>query len=340
MESLTGLTYNEIRSKCKSYGLKANGKKTDLITRLTNYLTELTIDSDHQNNVKTIENKEKYQMFLTDDEDEDFVEEKPVNTLKNEKSKILPSSEALKEVNSLSTEIKVDRNIPQTYDMRKNENNKVEQPLNATVDYMSSDEEVFQKIDKQKTLIKEKEDRFSRQHKKIFNKAESIVERHERIKELHAKHEASVPEAFKRLATPKRISIARRSTFLNDSKPGFDFSKAPLDTSKVSHAFDRTPARNFDTPKVGVEVNEMKKFQEKKKEMSLLHNLSSTFKKSGGNFSNNREVNKKKFNTFDRKKKNIVLPSKKVVEERVKKITSIRNSTALKRERQLNAKRE
>lgn len=223
--------------------------------------------------------------------------------------------------------------------MKKSENNKVKFPLNTTVDYVSSDEEVFKDGNKKISTVKEESGRFTRQHKKIFNKAESIVERHERIKELHAKHEASVPETFKRLATPKRNSSVRRSTFLNGTSVGYDFSKASMDVSNCLHTLDRTPARNFDTSKIVSQDNGAKKFQERKKNMSLLQKLSCSFKKSGGNFSNLNTVEKKKYDYSDKKVKDSYLVSKKTNEDKVRKVAYIRGETALKREKQLNARR-
>uniref|UniRef100_A0A0N5C746 SAP domain-containing protein n=1 Tax=Strongyloides papillosus TaxID=174720 RepID=A0A0N5C746_STREA len=340
MDDFASLTYNEIRSKCKSYGLRANGKKVDLITRLTTYLSQLGLGSDNQNNVT--EKSGEYEVFVTDDEDEVNLREnlKPTN---DRKLGCEDSSNTLKEVNSTNLGVKVKKNVtpPHKLNVVDGHNNQIKHSSDEAVTFMSCDEGEYQKIDKKKVTNKKKGGRFDRQHKSIFEKAESIAERQERIKELHAKHEASVPDTFKRLATPKRLSSpGRQFVFPNGENKGYDFSQAPMDTSKLSHSLNRTPAPNFDVPKVLSGKNASGAFQGRKREMTLVERLSQSYKKANTAFSSNVGRNKKQSGTSGKISKGPLLGSKNEGTGKLDKYASIRSSAAIKRERKLNSCRK
>uniref|UniRef100_A0A0K0FA60 SAP domain-containing protein n=1 Tax=Strongyloides venezuelensis TaxID=75913 RepID=A0A0K0FA60_STRVS len=342
MDDFAGLTYNEIRSKCKSYGLRASGKKVDLITRLTTYLSQLGLGSDNQNNVAVTEKSRGYEVFVTDDEDEVNLREN-LKLRNGRKLGCEDSSNALKETHSINIDGKVKENVtpPHKLNAVDGVNNRIKHSSSETANFMSCDEGEYQKIDEKKVTNKKKGGRFTRQHKSIFEKAESIAERQERIKELHAKHEASVPDTFKRLATPKRVSSpGRQFLFPNGEKNGYDFSQAPMDTSKLSHSLNRTPAPNFNVPKVLSGKNTLGAFQGRKKEMSLVERLSQSYKKANTAFSSNLNRDKKQSGISNKTSRGPLLGSKNEGAGKLDKYASVRSNAAIKRERKLNSCRK
>uniref|UniRef100_A0A0N4ZGH8 SAP domain-containing protein n=1 Tax=Parastrongyloides trichosuri TaxID=131310 RepID=A0A0N4ZGH8_PARTI len=266
MEKFEELNYNELRSRCKDNGLKANGKKGDLISRLKDYFKNAFTSTENNDDRKENE-------MLTDDE-ESMKDFKVIDSVPStpHSSRSL-SHKAVKGSQDDPTEIL----------------NKEKSPLmNVTMEYITDDEDKKSPPKRITTPITPSS-KFRRAHNSFYGKMESIDERQARIRALHAKHEASVPDTFKRLATPKRKTLGTE-----EIKKGFDFSNAPTDVSGINCNFIKTPVKSFNAEANKKLNDSVRKLIEKKKELSTAR-CSHKYKRRTTLFQDTRTLNDRDF---------------------------------------------